>query len=157
LIIVDFANSDFTQPDIVVLIIAVALETLQEIGQRRQIVFQGTNYPERNPAEASGSYTVSRNEWRAWREAVRFEPATAEHMIFGDYAADCARMAFGKPGGRPIRHYRYATPDAWIVERGADGPDAAVMRDVCQRIVTTNPPPLYLTFQAAYRTGCGVK
>ena len=135
-IIADFSDSDFTDADIVAPIIGGALELLQEMGVWGQVVFQGTNYPDRNPAEPGGSYQVSRNEWKAWRKAVGFDPATAEHMLFGDYAADCATMVFGGGRGRAIRHYRYATPDAWLVERGADGgTDAAAMRDVCRRIV----------------------
>jgi hypothetical protein len=60
-------------------------------------------------------------------------------MLFGDYAADCAKMMFGESGGRAIRHYRYATPDSWIVQRGAaSGSDASAMRDVCQRIVANS-------------------
>ena len=123
-------------PEIVAPIISGALETLQEVGLWQQLVFQGTNYPDRNPAEPGASYTVPRNEWKAWRQAVRFDPATAEHMIFGDYAADCATMAFGGSGAKAIRHCRYATSEAWLVERGSEsGADAAVMRDVCRRIV----------------------
>lgn len=138
-IIADFAASDFSQPDIVAPIIGGALEMLQERGRWRQVVFQGTNYPDKNPAEPGGCCTVPRNEWKAWREAVRFEPTTAEHMLFGDYAADCATMVFGGGSGRAIRHYRYATRDAWIVQRGADnGSDTAVMRDVCHRIVESS-------------------
>ena len=135
-IIADFADSDFAQPGIVTPIVDGALETLQELGLWRQVVFQGTNYPDKNPAEPGGCCAIPRNEWKAWREAVRFEPTTAEHMIFGDYAADCATMVFGGGGGRAIRHYRYVTSHAWIVQRGAEsGSDAAVMRDVCLRIV----------------------
>lgn len=135
-IIADFGGDYFARPEIVSPIIGSALETLQELGPWREIVFQGTNYPDKNPAEPGGSYTVPRNEWKAWCQAVRFDPATADHMIFGDYAADCATMAFGRGRPRPIPHYRYATPEAWLVQRGADsGADAAVMRDVCLRIV----------------------
>lgn len=136
-IVADFSTSDFADPDIVAPIIGGALELLQEVGTWGQMVFQGTNYPDKNPAEPGGSHRVLRNEWRAWRKAaVRFEPATAEHMLFGDYAADCATMTFGSGGRRAIRHYRYTTLDTWIVERGADeGTDAVAMREVCRRIV----------------------
>ena len=135
-VIADFADTEFSQPEIVAPIIGGALDLLQDLGLWRLVVFQGTNYPARNPADAGGSSTVSRTEWIAWRQAVRFDPATAEHMIFGDYAADCATMTFGTGGGRAFRHYRYATPEAWLVQRGTDGgTDAAVMRDVCRRIL----------------------
>ena len=135
-VIADFADAEFGQPEIVAPVIGGALELLQEVGLWRLVVFQGTNYPDRNPADHGGSCVVPRTEWMAWRRAVRFDPATADHMVFGDYAADCATMTFGTGGARAIRHYRYATPDAWLVHRGAEsGRDAAVMRDVCQRIV----------------------
>ena len=136
-IIADFSDASFVEPDIVAPIIGGALETLQELGVWTQVVFQGTNYPDKNPAEAGGNYRVPRNEWKAWRRAVGFDPATAERMIFGDYAADCATMVFGGGGGRAIRHYRYSTPDVWIVERGGDGTDATTMRVVCLRIVNS--------------------
>lgn len=135
-IIADFADAEFSQAEIVAPIIGSALELLQELGLWRLMIFQGTNYPDHNPAEPGGSYTVLRNEWTAWRQAVRFDPATADQMIFGDYAADCAKMAFGSGGGRAIRHYRYATAEAWLVHRGkASGADGVVMRDVCRRIL----------------------
>lgn len=137
-IVADFSASDFADPDIVAPIIGGALELLQEVGTWGQVVFQGTNYPDKNLAEPGGNYRVLRNEWRAWCKAVGFDPATAEHMLFGDYAADCATMTFGGRGRRAIRHYRYTTPDAWIIERGADqGADAVAMRDVCRRIVAS--------------------
>jgi hypothetical protein len=135
-IFADFAGTEFSQPEIVTPVIGGALELLQELGLWRMVTFQGTNYPDRNPAAPGGSYPVARTEWIAWRQAVHFEPATAEHMIFGDYAADCATMTFGTGGARAIRHYRYTTPDAWLVERGGDsGNDTTVMRDICRRIL----------------------
>ena len=57
-VIADFADADFARPEIVAPIIGGALETLQELGPWRQVVFQGTNYPDRNPADAGGSCTV---------------------------------------------------------------------------------------------------
>ncbi len=135
-IIADFSGSDFTDPDIVAPIIEGALELLQEVGTWERVIFQGTNYPSRNLAEPGGTHRVLRNEWRAWRKAVAFASTTAEHMLFGDYAADCATMNFGGGGRRAIRHYRYTTPSAWIIERSADdGKDAVAMREVCRRLV----------------------
>jgi hypothetical protein len=133
--IADFQDSDFTKPDVVAPIIAGVLDTLQYSAPWQQIVFQGTSYPQRNPAEPGGHALVPRNEWISWRKAVRFDPATAEHMIFGDYAADCAKMAFKRGGAAAIRHYRYATSTAWRVQRGVDtGSNAAIMRTVCQAL-----------------------
>lgn len=137
-VIADFSNSDFAVPDHVAPIIGSALETLQELGQWQHIVFQGTHYPEKNPAAHGASELWPRNEWVAWCQAVNFDPATADHMIFGDYAADCAKMVFGGSGGVAIRHYRYTTTSDWLVVRGAKtGSDKEIMRDVCARIVAS--------------------
>lgn len=137
-IIVDFADADFTHAEIVAPVIGNTLEMVQESALWGHVVFQGTNYPDTNPAEGGGRSLVRRNEWMAWRQAVRFDPATSEQMIFGDYAADCAVMKSrcGRP--RPIPHYRYTTPDAWLVQRGsASTSDAVAMRDVSRSIVNS--------------------
>ncbi|PQV52183.1 beta family protein [Paraburkholderia sp. BL21I4N1] len=137
-IIADFFDSDFSLPEHVAPIIGGALELLQDLGPWQQIIFQGTYYPEKNPADHGSSMLWPRNEWAAWRQAVKFDPATAEHMIFGDYAADCAKMVFGGSGAAAIRHYRYTTETAWLVERGAkSGSDKEIMQDVCSRIVAS--------------------
>ena len=139
MVIADFHDADFTNPDVVAPIISGTLDMLQSLATWRKIVFQGTNYPETNPAEPGSCSLVSRNEWVAWQKAVRFDPATADHMIFGDYAADCAKIEFkGGGGAAAIRHYRYATPQAWLVQRGADtGTHATIMRQVCQSILAS--------------------
>lgn len=138
-VIADFHDADFASAERVAPVIAGVLDTLQSSAVWQQIVFQGTNFPEVNPAVAGSSILVPRNEWIAWRRAVRFEPATANHMIFGDYAADCAKIVFKVGGAAPaIRHYRYATPDAWLVQRGADaGTHSAIMRKVCEDILSS--------------------
>lgn len=135
--IADFHDADFTNADVVAPIIAGVLEMLQSTAPWQQIVFQGTNFPETNPAEPGNHAFVPRNEWIAWRKAVRFDLLKGDFMIFGDYAADCAKIEFRSGGGAPaIRHYRYATPNAWLVQRGADtGTHAAIMRRVCQAII----------------------
>jgi hypothetical protein len=138
LITADFSEADFTQPDFVAEVIEGVLDTLKESALWKQVVFQGTNYPEKNPALPGGYYQIPRNEWIAWRRAVKFDPQTAEEMIFGDYAADCAKMKFGGKGGRAIRHYRYATSDAWYIQRGQDtGTHDENMRAVCMGIVAS--------------------
>jgi hypothetical protein len=135
-VIADFAGSDFSMPTVVAEVITGVLEELQEIGHWRQIVFQGTNYPEANPAIDGGAASISRNEWLAWQAAVRFNPETADHMIFGDYAADCSKINFSKSGARAIPHIRYTTDTKWEVIRGRrDGQSTSEMRSVYQRIV----------------------
>lgn len=135
-VVADFAGAELSNFKIAAPIISGALETLQEIGAWRHIIFQGTHYPEVNPAKDGTAEIWPRNEWLAWREAVKFDPTTAEYMIFGDYAADCAKMEFGAGGGRAIRHIRYATPGAWRVQRAAkEGKDVQRMHGVYKGIV----------------------
>tara|TARA_R110002049_G_scaffold12487_5_gene55833 strand:- start:1082 stop:2179 length:1098 start_codon:yes stop_codon:yes gene_type:complete len=135
-VLADFAGAELSDPMIAAPIIGGALETLQEIGPWRHIIFQGTHYPEVNPAK-DGTFEIwPRNEWLAWREAVRFDPTTAENMIFGDYAADCAKMTFSGGGAPAIRHIRYTTPEAWRIQRAVkEGKDAQRMHGVYKAIV----------------------
>lgn len=135
-VLVDFTDADFSQPSLVAGVIEGAMERLEDEGRWRAIVSQGTSFPEVNPAEHGADVLVPRNEWTAWSSAVRFDARTPDHLVFGDYAADCAKMVFGMSGGRAIRHYRYTTSQHWLVSRGAEsGRDQTVMRDVCGRIV----------------------
>lgn len=132
----DFSDADISDPLLVAPIIRSSLEQLQAFGQWQLIVFQGTHYPEKNPADPGQTISCPRNEWLAWREAVKFDPSTAEHMVFGDFAADSAKMDFGGQGGRPIRHCRYTTDSDWLVVRGNEtGSTHEVMKDVFERIV----------------------
>jgi hypothetical protein len=134
-VIADFSTAEFSNPDIVAPIISGALETLQELGAWQLIIFQGTHFPDKNPADHGSVEMWPRNEWHAWRRAVKLDPTTAEHMIFGDYAADCAKMVFGK-GGMAIRHLRYTTSEHWRIQRGAKtGSDRKIMHDVYKSIV----------------------
>ncbi len=138
-VIADFSGDDFSEPRVVAPIIAAALEQLQDFGAWRHIIFQGTHYPERNPAERGSHDIWPRNEWLAWQQAVRFAPSTAMYMMFGDYAADSAKMNFRKSRAAAIRHYRYATNVAWLVQRGEQvGSDSEIMRAVCQKIVASD-------------------
>lgn len=136
-VIADFGRSEFSDPKIVAPIIGGALEALQDFGRWQQVIFQGTHYPETNPAKDGAAAICPRNEWLAWRRAVNFDPSTAEHMIFGDYAADCAKMNFSKSSGAAaIRHIRYATSEYWYVQRAVKlGSDAVRMRAVYKAIV----------------------
>jgi hypothetical protein len=139
-IFADFSNADFSDALAVADIAQAALEDLQSIARWRYVIFQGTNYPEVNPAEPDGDAVVPRNEWLAWKEAVKLDGASPEHLVFGDYGADNAKFEFRNTSGAiPIRHYRYATPASWLVVRGtAVGQAELVMRDVCERIVKSS-------------------
>jgi hypothetical protein len=132
----DFSDADLSDHSLVAPIIRSALEQLQAFGQWRLIAFQGTHYPETNPAKPGQTISHPRNEWRAWREAVKFDPSTAEQMVFGDFAADSAKVDFGGQGGRPIPHCRYTTDSHWLVVRGSEtGSTHEVMKDVYERVL----------------------
>lgn len=134
-VVAEFADVEFAEPKIVAPIISGTLETLQECGLWQYIAFQGSHYPDKNPAEPGTTEMWPRNEWRAWKLAVRFDPTTAEHMIFGDFAADCSLIEFGGTGGKAIRHLRYTVGDSWRVERGPKtGSDREAMHRVFSKI-----------------------
>lgn len=138
-VLADFADADFSNPEAVADIAQRAVEDLQFIGRWHQIVFQGTNYPVVNPAQPNSKKEIPRNEWLAWKRAIKLDGKSSNHLLFGDYGADCAEFKFSnKSGGIPIRHYRYATPGSWLVVRGeATGKTDQVMQDVCQRILAS--------------------
>ena len=134
----DFSDADLSDPSLVSPIIRAALEQLQALGQWHLVVFLGTNYPDKNPAKPGQTITQPRNEWHAWSDAVKFDPSTAEHMVFGDFAADCSKIEFGGKGGRPIPHTRYTTASSWLVVRGdSTGFIHEIMKDVFERIVSS--------------------
>jgi hypothetical protein len=144
----DFSDADLSDHLLVAPIIGSALEQLQTYGQWQLVAFQGTHFPETNPAKPGQTVSHPRNEWRAWREAVKFDPSTAEQMIFGDFAADSAKLNFGGSGARPIPHLRYTTDSHWLVVRGGEtGSTHQVMKDVCERVVNSGEfsGPLFST------------
>lgn len=135
-VIADFTDADLSEPSFVAPIVRGALEQLQDIGKWQMIVFQGTHYPEKNPAKPGKTFVQPRNEWHAWTEAVKFDPSTAQQMVFGDFAADSAKIDFKSGRAQAIRHCRYTTASDWLVTRGeGEGSDYEVMKDVFERIV----------------------
>lgn len=135
-ILPDFCDQDLSEPSFVAPVVAGVLEQLQDLGTWQHIIFQGTHFPEANPATQNSHKLWPRNEWIAWREAMRLDASTDRRMLFGDYAADSSRIARQKGRAPAIRHYRYATPSHWIIQRGTQsGSDTQIMRDVCRKIV----------------------
>lgn len=135
-VIVDFGGSEFGDPNIVAPIIRAAVEAAQDLGPWQQVIFQGTHYPETNPAKHGAVEMWPRNEWQAWKLAVKFDPTTADYMTFGDYAADSAKMSFEASKAPAIRHIRYATATHWRIQRAIEnGSDAQRMRGVYKAIV----------------------
>lgn len=133
---IDFQGSYFDEPDGVAEIIEGAYEDIQAMGTWETIVFQGTSFPDVNPATHGTTVQVPRNEWIAWKKGMSLSPSTPESFVFGDYAADSSKMHFGKGGVAAIRHYRYTTPDCWIVARAAEsGNDKSRMQWVANQII----------------------
>jgi len=133
---IDFQGSYFDEPDGVAEIIEGAYEDIQAMATWETIVFHGSSFPEANPAKHGTTVEVPRNEWIAWRKAMSLSPSTPRSFVFGDYAADSSKMHFGKGGVAAIRHYRYTTPDCWMVARGAEsGNDKIRMQWVASQIV----------------------
>jgi hypothetical protein len=132
----DFTDADISDADVVAGVMKGAFDQLEAIGRWVAIVSQATSYPEVNPAEHGGNFVVPRKEWSAWKRAVDFTANSPDHLVFGDFAADHAKLDFGANGGRAIRHYRYTTKSDWLVVRAAEkGKDSDLMRDVCKRIL----------------------
>lgn len=137
-VFLDFSIADMSNPVDVATFISVAVECLMTVGAWQNIVYQGTNYPKKNPADPGSFKSIPRNEWLAWCEAIRLDPDLLKHCAYGDYAADCAPEIVKGGGGRAIVHYRYATPASWEVYRAPDGVSHKVgIRNVCNRLLTS--------------------
>jgi hypothetical protein len=159
-VLLDFADADLSDVDAVSHILVGALEDIQMVGRWRHIIFQGTNYPEKNPATANSSLTIPRNEWLAWKTTVQIDVNAAAQLIYGDYCADSAKFEFRSGGGpAPIRHYRYCTPKHWLVVRGQDdGTHEEAMRAVSQSVLKTSTfsgPDFSWADQQIYSTAKG--
>lgn len=137
-VVIDFCDADLSSPEFAEPIIRYGVELVQEVGPWCRIIFQGTGFPEKNPAEDGGRCLVRRSEWLAWNHVIAADPSMLNQLTFGDYAADCAKMAAGK-GGRAIPHLRYTCDEHWLVQRGRKlgGSNKAVMSAVCREIMTS--------------------
>lgn len=135
----DFANADLSDPDSIADFLGGAVQTLQELGVWARIVFQGTNYPEKNPAEAGQMVQVPRTEWQAWRRLVSSDPEALKHLAYGDYVADSAKFNFKPCKARPYPHLRYCGDEHWYVSRGSiDIKQNEAMAAVANKILTSD-------------------
>jgi len=137
-VVIDFGDADLSSAELAEPIIRYGVEIIQEVGTWRLISFQATGFPEKNPAADGGHHMVRRSEWLAWKHVVSVDPAMLGQLVFGDYAADCSKIAAGK-GGMAIRHLRYTSEEYWRVQRGqkAGGSDKTIMGAVCQAILSS--------------------
>lgn len=134
---------DFTgavlDPELATDVVSGAIAGLAEIAPWGRIVFQASNYPKSNPAEAGGQVEVPRHEWTLFHAAARESQIPVERLGYSDFAADCGHIAFkaGK-GGRPIPHVRYTSSASTLVLRAPkEGSQDEGMRDVFRRLLSS--------------------
>jgi len=136
-IFVDFTGAPL-DPEIATGSVSGVLDLIGEVGLWQRIVFQGSSFPKKNPAEPGKIELTPRHEWDVFHAALKESGIPPDRIGYGDFGADCGEMTFPrkKGGGAAIRHLRYTAASKTLVVRGAaTGKDAAVMADVCKRIV----------------------
>ena len=136
IILADFSGAELSSPETVAEIILSVFQNIIEIGVWRRVVFEASSYPDKNPTSAGGEISIPRHEWQAWKHAAHRDSEIMRHMLFGDFAADCSKFNFRAGGTAPIKHYRYTTPESWLVVRAAeDTKPIDGMKDVSSRII----------------------
>lgn len=135
-VFIDFTGTDLN-PTIAAGSVAAIFDRLNEAAVWARLVFQGSAYPKKNPADAGGYALVPRDEWKTFHAAAREWSLPKGVAAYGDFGADCGEMVFPNgSSGRAILHLRYTTTEHTLVVRGKkDGKDLAVMKDVFQRIL----------------------
>lgn len=139
-VFLDFADADVSDYVLVSEVLGGAFQTLQEIGVWARIVFQATNYPEKNPALPGTIEKVSRTEWQAWTKLIGEDHDALQFLAYGDYGADSAKFVFASGGAIPIRHLRYCGDKEWVIARGKVDPkttQAEIMKGVAQAILNS--------------------
>jgi hypothetical protein len=69
---------------------------------------------------------------------IKNNPDAFDELMFGDYCADSAKFRFNtkKSKRKIIRHYRYCTPESWLIVRGKEDVSyEQSMKEVSQKIV----------------------
>jgi hypothetical protein len=133
-LILDFAEAEISDVDAFATFAFEWIVRLLSYGQWRRVIFQATNYPEKNPAAVNRNAFVKRAEWLIWQRIVELDAKMQEHATFGDFGTDHAKFDFG-PGGIPIKHFRYARTADWFVCRGGEASDPDDIRTVAMRLV----------------------
>ncbi len=109
---------------------------LQGLAKWQGIVVLGSNYPRENPAKPNSEVMIERLEWLSWLSLREMHSdADRAGIVFGDYGADHGAVRF-EPGGRAVKHLRYATTEGWRVVRGGErneGHDGSIF-EVARRI-----------------------
>lgn len=118
-IFVDFSDLELDMEDVSA-VVNGTLNDLSEIAPWGCIVFQGSNFPTTNPAEAGKTAIVPRHEWTIFKDALNDCDIPNERIGFSDFGADCGKINFPKKkgGAIPIPHIRYTTKTSTLVIRG---------------------------------------
>jgi hypothetical protein len=117
LLILDFGEAAIGKVDDFSQFSAEWLVKLRDAQPWKRIILEASSYPTENPAPKNGRKLVTRDEWISWKKVVGADRSLLGWAQFGDYGADHGHVDF-ETGGRTVTHLRYATAEAWIVERG---------------------------------------
>lgn len=90
--------------------------------QWARIIFQGSNFPTKNPAENDSQCSIPRSEWQVFLAALNECSVPPNVIGYGDFGADHGEIKFRRKGGgsAPIRHIRYTGKKATFVFRGRE-------------------------------------
>ncbi|WP_429923195.1 beta family protein [Agrobacterium vitis] len=120
--------------------VAGVFDTLGGAAQWARIIFQGSSFPTKNPAENDKQVSIPRYEWEVFQAAMKECSVSPELIGYGDFGADHGEIKFRRKGGGspPIRHIRYTGKKETIVFRGKDtGKQGDAMKVVCERVLNS--------------------
>lgn len=137
-LILDFGKAELSDPQVVGDILLAEFQKVMEFGLWGQVIWHATSYPEKNPANPGQLVELPRNEWLAWMRAIDLDAGLRKNLMYGDFAADSAKFAFGSGGIAPICHYRYSTPRHWVVIRASEvGTVKEAMKEIATRLASS--------------------
>lgn len=139
-IFVDFSDLELGMDDVSA-IVNGTLDDLTEIAPWGCIVFQGSNFPTKNPAEAGKTAIVPRHEWTIFNEALRDCSVPHDRLGFSDFGADCGKINFPtkKSSAIAIPHVRYTTKTSTLVIRGAATGNQSERMVAVLKVLTEHP------------------
>lgn len=135
-VFLDFTGAPFAMEDVAASV-AGQFDALAEIAPWRHIIFQGSAFPFKNPADEGKDVAVPRLEWTTFLRARADCNVAPTRLGYSDFGADSGEINFPrKGGGKPIRHIRYTGAKATFVVRGKNtGSHADNMADVLSRLI----------------------
>jgi hypothetical protein len=135
-LILDFGSASIGDVSIAADVIVAAFDRVGSYGRWHRVIASMTSYPEVNPAEQGELILLPRTETAIWRHVLNSEHIDRATAIMGDFGPDSSKFVFKAGGVAPIPHYRYSTPDKWLVVRGTrTGDQAHNVRAIAQKLV----------------------